>query len=398
MQQQRALEAMGSHMMTGIDLMRHPPKEVVISDESLTGFGLSLTLTANEINHIKTIAEKVLTECINPLSNVRNIGKIIFSENHLFFSGRNDSGFDLVVLMNLEEDLVATCDSIKRNVTVLTSGTVGSEAAGVKSSMPNSLQFDFQDVHVRIAVGHMHHVDEKTNRETVWKKIEELDKNGKLKKVHLDQFAVDLYESQTMFMHHQVAHDGGSTPNERFVQSALRLARAWRQCALSHRDIQFTPLDAWLVMLHAVHTEVSRTSETPETAAAAVGGTVTGIRKTIKELFIKKGVTGKIQAGGHEVSMKNVFKEFLTQLTKLEQMNIHFEDVYEESRIPDWIKTQRPLVLDPVCPYRNTLFNLHQRVSDDLNKHAAECMKMLDDPHATLPKLFNLPTYKKRGA
>jgi hypothetical protein len=98
------------------------------------------------------------------------------------------------------------------------------------------------------------------------------------------------------------------------------------------------------------------------------------------------------------LSMKSVMKGFLHQLNNLESMNIQFTDFYQENKIPDWIKTQRPLVLDPVCPYRNTVYNLHKTVNEDVKKHTNECMKILDDPNATLGKLFHLPTNKRRGA
>jgi hypothetical protein len=91
-------------------------------------------------------------------------------------------------------------------------------------------------------------------------------------------------------------------------------------------------------------------------------------------------------------------KEFLNQLNNLESMNIQFTDFYTQTKVPEWIKTQRPLVLDPVCPYRNTVYNLHKQVNEDIKKHANECLKMLDDPNASLTKLFHLPTYKRRGA
>ena len=417
----RAVDELSSHVNSAVDLMHHPPNDVAITDESLTEFAYSLALTSSEVNHMKSVAQIVLAECVQPLSNAKNIAKIIISENHLFFGGRNDSGFDMVVLMQPHEDIQATTESIKENVRLLSSNTAGKQAAQLRetvpgaskytegasgerpqSSHPTTLQFEFDGVLVKLAVGHRYSLGEKENREAVWERIEKMDKEGKLKKVNLDQFVIDLHESSTLFMHDQVKPDslGAETGNEKFVQAALRLARAWRQCCLSHRDIQFSIMDAWLIMLHAVQTEVLKSPaiDPKSEGAAGVGGAVSGIRKSLKELFRGRGVTGKIQAGGHEVSMKGVFTEFLSHIINLETMNIQFSDLYDPSRVPDWVKTQRPLVLDPVCPYRNGMYNIHPRVAEDLKKHANECLKALGDPNVTLPKLFQLPAYKKRGA
>jgi hypothetical protein len=152
--------------------------------------------------------------------------------------------------------------------------------------------------------------------------------------------------------------------------------------------VQFAPLDAWLIMLNAVHMETEKASQ------QAKGGTsrITNIGRRLREVF--KGESHAPQG----MSMKNVMRHFLNDLANLEQVNIQFTDFYDSSKIPEWIKGQRPLVLDPVCPYRNTVYNLHKRVNEDIKKHAMECIRVLDDPNATLPKLFHLPTYKKRGA
>jgi hypothetical protein len=284
----------------------------------------------------------------------------------------------------------------------------GVERHETGSQHAKALHFEHDGVHVNLVVGHRYGASEGTNRTAVWKKIEELDQAGQLKRVHLDQFAIDLYESMTLFMNNQVMPEslGGEAGTEKFIQGALRLARAWRQCCLSSRDVQFAPIDAWLIMLHAVHLEVTKHADVSKEQPKSEGGAMSGIRKTLKELIKGKGITGKVKAGGREISMKNVVKQFLNHLANIEQTNIQFADFYDSSKVPEWIKTQRPLVLDPVCPYRNTVYDLHRNatqqvhthLNEDIKKHAQECLKTLDDPNASLTKLFHLPTYKKRGA
>jgi hypothetical protein len=415
---ERAVGDFESNFHTGIDLINHPPNDVGITDQSLTEFAYSLETTRTEIERMKTVGRKVISETIQTLSNANNIEKIFMSECHLCNCGRNDSGFDLVVLMKEGENLHTTTDCIKERVHALTATSVGrltetttglskgTEGASAverheaKTAHATTLHFEHDGVHVNIAVGTSYGLTEESNRQKIWDKIDQLDKGDKLKKVQLDQFAIDLYESMTLFMNNHVRPEAAELGNEKFLQGALRLARAWRQCCLSSRDIQFSPLDAWLIMLNAVHTELVRhphgiAAEKKE-GAAGIGGAVSGVRKALKDLFKGKQRTSGTEEGG--LSMKAVMKEFLNQMNNLESMNISFTDFYSQDKIPGWIKTQRPLVLDPVCPYRNTVYNLHKQVNEDIKKHANECMKMLDDPNATLTKLFHLTTYKRRGA
>jgi hypothetical protein len=415
----QALNEFRNNYHTGVDLIHHPPNDVPISDESLTEFAYSLELTSSELNHLKTVAEKVLAETIQPLPNSDRIQKIILSECHLCNCGRNDSGFDLVVLMPEGEDLTTMTEHIKGHVQKLTSTSAGRHGGtptleGQTESVETheagtphakAIHFEHDGVHVNIATGHRYGKSEEENRMAIWNKIADLDQKGQLKKIHLDQFAVDLYESMTMFMNNQVIPESlGEPGTEKFIQGALRLARAWRQCCLSSRDVQFAPIDVWLIMLHAVHVEVTSHGQVPKETPK--GSAVGSIRRAVRELVHGRGVTGKIQAGGRELSMKSVIKQFLNQLANIEQVHIQFADFYDQSKIPSWMKSQRPLIHDPVCPYRNTLYDLHRNkeehlhrhVTEDIKRHAQESLKMLDDPNATLTKLFHLPAYKKRGA
>ena len=388
-----------SNFHTGIDLMHHPPNETPITDESLLEFAGQLEMTSSEIDKMKQVSEKVLAQTLQQIPNQNMVEKVIMSECHLCNCGRTDCGLDIVILMKLGEDVNQTTNLLRERIHVLTSsaagrvGGGGAETTGShagKTQHAEMLHFEFEDVHFNIAVGTRHGATEEANRLSVWDKIDRLDKEGQLKKTHLDQFSIDLYESTTLFMNNQVTPEtmGSLTGSEKFLQGSLRLARAWRQCCLSSRDVQFAPLDAWLIMLKAVQQEVDRAGQ----AGQQPQSSITNIGKRLKEMF-----KGRIEAP-QGVSMKNVLRTFLNELANLEKTNIMFNDFYDVSKVPQWIKGQRPLVLDPVCPYRNTVYNLHKRVNEDIKKHAMECIRILDDPNATLPKLFNLPSYKKRGA
>ena len=393
-----AVEEFPSNFHTGIDLMHHPPNEVPITDQSLMEFAGSLEMTAMEITRMKSVAEKVLAHTLQAIPNANSIEKVIMSECHLCNCGRNDCGLDIVVLMNRSEDVQSTSNHFREKIQAMTSaasGRSGVAGSGIEAHVPKpmhaeTLHFEFEDIHFNLAVGTRHGSSEEANRFSVWNQIETLDKENKLKKTHLDQFAIDLYESTTMFMNSQVMPEkhGAPSGSEKFLQGALRLARAWRQCCLSSRDVQFAPMDAWLIMLKAVHEEMDKGVQTSKEPTSGISN----IGRRLKGLF---------KGGAHVpqgLSMKNVLRTFLNDLAHLENVNIMFHDMYDMNKVPAWIKGQRPLVLDPVCPYRNTVYNLHKRVNEDIKKHAEECLKTLDTPAANLPKLFHLPTYKKRGA
>lgn len=161
---------------------------------------------------------------------------------------------------------------------------------------------------------------------------------------------------------------------------------------MSRRDAQFSAFDAWLIMLLVIQTEVNKRKP-------GMAGTMSGIRKLVKDLF--KG--GKEQAPevvhpGEPLSMKNVFEQFLTLVASPASIYVTFPDFYNTDRIPKWITSQRPLLLDPACPYRNTLYNLHKQVNEDLKKHAQESLKVMHLSGATLSDLFPLPSKRKEGA
>lgn len=400
-QGKQALGEFVKNYHTGIDLASHPPKNVQVTDESLLEFASSLQLTSVELERMKTAAEKVIAQSIQSLPNANQIGKIILSECHLCNCGRNDSGLDIVVLFRQGEDLKATATAIRKSVHAMTAAAVGRTGEKTQQTTETSttshpeqtFHFEFNQVHFNLAVGHRYGVSEESNRTAIWKKIDELDQKNQLKKTHLDQFAIELYESMTLFMNNQVAPEqaGTSPESEKFLQASLRLARAWRQCFMSSRDVQFAPIDAWLVMLHAVHQEISKHPEHKGT----VTRTVSGIKSKLRSLL--KGATGKTIAPSG-LSMKNVLRNFFAELENINELNITFSDFYDSNRIPDWIKQQRPLILDPVCPSRNTVYNLHKHVNEDIKLHAAECVKLLDDPSTTMTKLFHFTSYKKRGA
>lgn len=402
----QALTGFDSNVHTSIvDLFSTPPSsDIQVSEQSLTRFAEQLQLSLGEIQKMKSVAIDVLQDIIRPLSNSGNILKIVVSECHLAGAGRfADSGIDIVVLFREDEDLTATTDMIRSRINDVLSGTTGGRAqqlpqTGLAFGPTHStvLHTEFQGVPVYVAVGHCFDpTSEKKNREVIWKIIDELDKQERLKKSHLDQFAVDLYESSTIFMNNHVApEDPGSaepTPHDKFVQGALRLARAWRQSCMSRRDAQFSAFDAWMIMLHVIHNEA-------EKRKPGMAGTINGIRKLVKEIFKGKEQSPELAHPGEPLSMKQVFEQFLTRISNPGNINIHFNDFYSADKIPDWIMHQRPLLLDPSCPYRNTLYNLHKQVNDDVRKHAQESLKTLNQSGATLSDLFPLPAKRKGGA
>merc|ERR1719242_2696297 len=77
-------------------------------------------------------------------------------------------------------------------------------------------------------------------------------------------------------------------------------------------------------------------------------------RSTIMELLATKAA---LEEENNDVSPShwNAFKRFLEKVEGIKKVNIVFPDYYEENEIPTEIRSQRPLLLDPVNPYNNLL-------------------------------------------
>jgi ribonucleotide reductase beta subunit family protein with ferritin-like domain len=401
-----ALEGFRNNFHTSIDLVHHPaPTSEPITEESLTRFAEQLRMSDADFDKMKTVAERILKETVPPLANSGNIEKVIIGECHLPGAGRfADSGFDIVLLFKEGEDLNASGEMVKIRLTDELKCTTGGPV-GSGPTHPNIIHTVLDGVPVYIALGHRYVVDDEVaNREKIWERIALLDEQNILKKVHLDQFAIDLYESSTYFMNQQAAPEEtlsgwsvntGSpdtntiTAHDKFVQDALRLARAWRQSSLSRKDSQFSSFDAWLIMLHAIHTEAGKRQP-------SAAGTIRGIKKFIKETLRGKGESPEVVHPGEPMSLKDVMVQFLYLVGNPSYVNIQFHDFYKADKVPAWITKQRPLILDPACPYRNTVYNLHKHVSEDLTRHAHESTKIMGTAGASLHDLFPTPQNVKR--
>ncbi len=85
-------------------------------------------------------------------------------------------------------------------------------------------------------------------------------------------------------------------------------------------------------------------------------------------------------------------RNFLTDLSNLNHLSLTFPEtsIYDWEMVPDWIQTQRPLLLDPVNPWRNPFHGLNRSVFDEIQREASEALRMLEGGEGTMKGLFNV--------
>jgi hypothetical protein len=184
--------------------------------------------------------------------------------------------------------------------------------------------------------------------------VTKLDKEGKLQKEQIEKVSVDLHDSMTEFMRQD---------RDEFDLAAQRLARAWRRTALAPWSDWFSPLDSMLVMQNALARERQR-------------------------------------AAG-QLEMRNVMRQFLSDLSNIESMQVTFpeESLYDWAMVPQWIQQERPLLLDPVNPFRNPFSGLNRGMFKEVRERAQEALKMIEQGEASMRQLFNVPPEAvERGA
>ena len=142
---------------------------------------------------------------------------------------------------------------------------------------------------------------------------------------------------------------------DEFDLAAQRLARAWRRTALAPWSEVFSPLDSALVMQNALSKQRRR------------------------------------GAGG--LGMSNVMRQFLNDISDIENMATTFQEdsMYDWSLVPQWVQQERPLLLDPVNPWRNPFSGVQRNVFGDISRQARESLKIMDRHMARMNELFNVP-------
>jgi hypothetical protein len=198
-------------------------------------------------------------------------------------------------------------------------------------------------------------------RKAVWDQIEARDKQNKLTQTDLDKFSVALHESLSSFMHmgDPVYHD------------LVRLARLWRQTVLIEQGCgDLSALATVLLMVRCIEDEKARGM-----AVTSPSGRGLGI---------------------HPFPVTNVFANFLESLSELDSLMISYQRFYEPDLIPERHQGQRPLILDPVNPWRNVLHLVSKEGLEWVASHARKSLKELQSSETSLGDLFRCPG-KTRG-
>ena len=71
------------------------------------------------------------------------------------------------------------------------------------------------------------------------------------------------------------------------------------------------------------------------------------------ELIVSNAAILEMRTNPHDASLIRVLRSFFQQLSSPASLKIVFTEYYPESAIPEWIASQRPLVMDPANPYGN---------------------------------------------
>jgi hypothetical protein len=331
-----------SQKQSGIEI-HHPPDQP-ISDEALTQYGKSLQFDDKYLRKANQICQKVCDALKNSEPRPERFS---VSESHVCQEGVEDTGVDIVAYMKETEDLNKAQQRFNEIV---------NQIGGQKSAMDDKgvLHFDLEGVKVNLGLSTSrgHTVGE--HRKAVFQQVAKMDKEGKLQKNQIEKVSVDLHDSMSEFMKDQ--------GKDEFDLAAQRLARAWRRTAIAPWFEDFSPLDSMLVMQNALIKERQR------------GGTP---------------------------AMTSVMRQFFNDLRDVESMDLNFRNrsLYDWDIVPQWIQQERPLLLDPVNPWRNVFGSVNRKVFSEISNKAQEALRIIDKEMSRMNELFNVPPEaEKRGA
>lgn len=327
---------------SGIQLINPPDQP--ISDQSLSQYGRQLKFDEKYLKKANDVCKKV---CDVLKSSEFKPERFSVSESHVCQEGVEDTGVDVVAY--LKEGLDMNKAKTKYNEDL-------NKMGAQRSSMDDKgvMHFELDNVKVNLGFSVSRGPTVGEHRKAVFQQITKLDKEGKLQKEQVEKVSVDLHDSMNEFMNQN---------RDEFDLAAQRLARAWRRTAVAPWSDWFSPLDSMLVMQNALAKERQR--------------------------------------GTGSLEMVNVMRQFLNDLSNIESMQVTFPEasLYDWAMVPQWIQQERPLLLDPVNPFRNTFSGLNRTMFKEIKQQASEALKMIEQGEASMRQLFNVPPEAvQRGA
>lgn len=319
---------------TGIQL-QNPPDQP-ISDESLSRYGKQLQFNDKFLKNANEVCKKV---CNSLNTSDLKPTRFSVSESHVCQEGVEDTGVDIVAYVGKEEDLNRAKTLYNEKITQLGGQQVSMDNKGV-------LHFFLDNVKVNLGFSVSQGPTVAEHRKAVFKQTTQMDREGKLHKNQIEKVSVDLHDSMSEFMKKDM---------DDFDLSAQRLARAWRRTALAPWGSWFSPLDSMLVMRNVLSRERQR---------------------------------------GGPLGMTSVMRQFLTDMSDIENMALTFPEtsLYDWDTVPAWIQQERPLLLDPVNPWRNPFSGMDRSVFREIKNRAQQALNMFEEESSSMmPELFNVP-------
>jgi hypothetical protein len=328
---------------SGIQL-RHPENKP-ISDESLSEYGKMLKFDDKYLKKANEVCQKVLDSLKTGETKPERFS---VSESHVCQEGVEDTGIDIVAFMKDNQSLNKVKSVISESLNRLGARNVSTDDKDV-------VHFDLDNVRVNLGFSESKGPTVGEHRKMVFQQTSRRDKEGKLHKDQIEKVSVDLHDSMTDFLKDK--------QKDEFDRAAMRLARAWRRTALAPFGDWFSPLDSMLVMQNVLNRERAR--------------------------------------GARQVGMESVMRQFLNDLANVENMSLTFPDMslYDWDVVPQWIQQERPLLLDPVNPFRNVFSGIERGMFQSMQRQAQQALKIMEKESSQLKELFNVPPEaESRGA
>jgi hypothetical protein len=340
------------------------PQEKTVTDDSLMSFAKEIGLSTGHLESIQAVVDKVVAAIKQSSIKPPRIG---VSESRISRGDKDESSVQLVVYVNKPEQVqqgqqqeqqqgqqqgqtqeaqqgqtsqqdVNAMQHVEDKALEEIKNVLNSLSVQNLQQDKQGLHFQLENVKFDVSVSVFHGHDKGIARQAVWRVVQTRDKDGKLHKEELEKFSTSLSDSM----------DDVLKPMDDFEKDALRLARAWRQAALPG-IADFSPLSTQLVMNNALHRRRRR---------------------------------------GRRDPMLNVMRDFFNELEDISNMNLVFPDFYDMGLVPQWVREERPLLLDPVLPWHNMLRGISGRSLSDISRQARLALSLLDSDSPSLSRLF----------
>lgn len=322
-----------SKLQTGIQLQH--ASDQPISDQTLSEYGRRLKFDDKFLHRANEVCKKICDALSN--SQIKP-ERFSVSESHVCQEGVEDTGVDIVAYLKQSDDLDKAKQHFNETVNKLGAQRFSMDDKGL-------LHFDLDNVKVNLGLSVSRGPTVGEHRQVVFQQTSKLDKEGKLQKSQIEKVSVDLHDSMSEFM--------GKNRDE-FDLAAQRLARAWRRTAIAPMWEDFGPLESMLVMQNALERQ---------------------------------------RRSGGAQSMRSVMREYFNELRDIEKMDLTFQNrsLYDWNLVPQWVREERPLLLDPVNPWRNVLGGIQRNVFAEVRNRASEALQILDKEMSRMNELFNVP-------